>query len=139
MAVEENSLKRSNYKLFLFINKYLPYIISVLYMVNTVFTLFGIDLIFLSILGGLSILPVLYFISVSFTFGYCVYHRLPLYYIIVNDLLSWCDYLIGIPISTTWIVIVSVLLMFITIVTTTILYLKEKKKEKNEINGSNKE
>ena len=130
MTAEENSLKRSNYKIFLFINKYLPYVISLLYMVNTLLSLFGIDLIIFSMLGGLSLLPIIYFISVSFTFKYCLYHRLPIYYIILNDSINWLDYHIGIPILDMYFIAGSVLLMFIFIVVTTILYLKEKKRKR---------
>ena len=130
MIVEENSLKRSNYKIFLFINKYLPYVISLLYMANTLLSLFGIDLIIFSMLGGLSLLPIIYFISVSFTFKYCLYHRLPIYYIILNDSINWLDYHIGIPISDMYFIAGSIVLMFIFIVVTTILYLKEKKRKR---------
>lgn len=130
MLAEENFLKRSNYKVFLFINKYLPYVISLLYMVNTLLSLFGIDLIIFSILGGLSLLPIIYFISVSFTFKYCVYHRLPIYYIILNDSINWLDYYMGIPIPDMYFIAGSIVLMFIFIVVTTILYLKEKKRKR---------
>lgn len=130
MTVEENSLKRSNYKIFLFINKYLPYVISLLYMVNTLLSLFGIDLIIFSMLGGLSLLPIIYFISVSFTFKYCLYHRLPIYYIILNDSINWLDYHMGIPIQDMYFIAGSIVLMFIFIVVTTILYLKEKKRKR---------
>lgn len=133
MTAEENSLKRSNYKVFLFINKYLPYVISLLYMVNTLLSLAGIDLIIFSMLGGLSLLPIIYFISVSFTFKYCLYHRLPIYYIILNDSINWLDYHIGIPIADMYFIAGSIILMFVFIVVTTILYLKEKKREKNEV------
>jgi hypothetical protein len=130
MTAEENSLKRSNYKIFLFINKYLPYVMSLLYMVNTLLSLFGIDLIIFSMLGGLSLLPIIYFISVSFTFKYCLYHRLPIYYIILNDSINWLDYHIGIPIADMYFIAGSIVLMFIFIVVTTILYLKEKKRKR---------
>ena len=130
MTAEENSLKRSNYKVFLFINKYLPYVISLLYMVNTLLSLFGIDLIIFSMLGGLSLLPIIYFISVSFTFKYCLYHRLPIYYIVLNDSINWLDYHIGIPIADMYFIAGSIVLMFIFIVVTTILYLKEKKRKR---------
>lgn len=129
MTAEANSLKRSNYKIFLFINKYLPYATSLLYMVNTLLSLAGIDLIVFSMLGGLSLLPIVYFISVSFTFGYCLYHRLPIYYIILNDSINWLDYHIGIPIADMYFIAGSIVIMFIFIVVTTILYLREKKKK----------
>ena len=130
MAVVESSLKRSNYKIFLFINKYLPYVISLLYMVNTLLYFYGIDVPILSILAGMSLLPVLYFISVSFTFNYCLYHRLSLYYVIVNDTISWIEYTIGLPISDTTYLTMSLVLMFLTIVIATLLYLKEKKRKR---------
>lgn len=130
MAAEVNSLRRSNYKIFLFINKYLPYVISLLYMVNTILYLFGIDLVVFSILGGMSILPMIYFTSVSFTFGYCSYHRLPLYYVILNDSINWLEYTIGIPITNTMFVSISLILMLLTIIISTILYLKEKKRKR---------
>ena len=138
MAAEVNSLKRSNYKIFLFINKYLPYVISLLYMVNTLLYLCGIDLMIFSILGGMSVLPMIYFISVSFTFGYCLYHRLPLYYVVLNDTINWIEYTIGIPIPDVMFISISLILIFITIITSTILYLKEKRR-RDEINGNNKE
>ena len=130
MIAEANSLKRSNYKIFLFINKYLPYVISLLYMVNTLLYLFGIDLAIFSILGGMSILPMIYFISVSFTFKYCLYHRLPLYYVILNDSINWLEYTIGIPITNTMFISISLILMLLTIIISTILYLKEKKRKR---------
>jgi predicted lysophospholipase L1 biosynthesis ABC-type transport system permease subunit len=130
MTAEVNSLKRSNYKIFLFINKYLPYIISLLYMVDTLLYLFGVDLVIFSILGGMSILPMIYFISVSFTFGYCLYHRLPLYYVILNDSINWLEYTIGIPITNTMFISISLILMLLTIIISTILYLKEKKRKR---------
>lgn len=131
MTAEANYLKRNNYKVFLFINKYLPYVMSLLYMVNTLLSLAGIDLIIFSMLGGLSLLPIIYFISVSFTFGYCLYHRLPIYYIILNDSINWLDYHIGIPIADMYFIAGSIVLMFVFITVTTILYLREKRK--NEV------
>ena len=132
MLAEENSLKRNNYKAFLFINKYLPYVLSLLYMVNTLLSLFGIDLIIFSMLGGLSLLPIIYFIIISFTFGYCLYHRLPIYYLILNDTITWLDYYIGIPIPDIYFIAGSIVLMFIVITIIIILYLKEHKR-RNEV------
>ena len=104
---------------------------SLLYMVNTLLSLAGIDLIIFSMLGGLSLLPIIYFISVSFTFKYCLYHRLPIYYIILNDSINWLDYHIGIPIADMYFIAGSIVLMFVFITITTILYLREKRK--NEV------
>lgn len=127
---EENYLKRSNYKLFLFISKYLPYVLSLLYMTNTIFSIFFIDLPILSIIGGMSILPIIYILCTSFLFKYCIYHRLPIYYICLNDCINWLVFKEIIPMSDIMYIICSLLLIFVTIIITTILYLKEKKRKK---------
>jgi hypothetical protein len=107
-------------------------------MVNTLLSLAGIDLIIFTMLGGLSLLPVIYFISVSFTFGYCLYHRLPIYYIILNDSINWLDYHIGIPIPDMYFIAGSIVLMFVFITVTIVLHIKEIKRRRHEINGSSK-
>jgi hypothetical protein len=92
MIVEENSLRKNNYKLFLVISKYLPFVLAGIYMLNTLFSTFGIDLPWLSIVGGISILSTIYMLSTSFVFKYCLYHRLPIYYIILNDVINCIDW-----------------------------------------------
>lgn len=130
MTVEENSLRKNNYKIFLLITKYLPYLISFCYMLNTLLSLCGIDIYILSIIASMGMLTTIYMLSTSIVFKYCLYHRLPIYYVIVNDVINWIDWTIGIPIDDKWFIIISILLMFITIVSSTILYLKEKKRKR---------
>lgn len=130
MTVEENSLRKNNYKIFLLITKYLPYLISLCYMLNTLLSLCGIGIYILSIIASMGILTTIYMLSTSIVFKYCLYHRLPIYYVIVNDVINWIDWTIGIPIDDKWFIIISILLMFVTIVLTTILYLKEKKRKR---------
>ena len=49
----------------------------------------------------------------SFIFKYCYIHRLPLYYMVINDLLNITDYYIGIPISVKSLLILHLLVIFI--------------------------
>jgi hypothetical protein len=99
-------------------------------MLNTLLSLCGIDIYILSIIASMGMLTTIYMLSTSIVFKYCLYHRLPIYYVIVNDVINWIDWTIGIPIDDKWFIIISILLMFITIVSTTILYLKEKKRKR---------
>lgn len=62
----------------------------------------------------------------SFTFKYCYVHRLPLYYIGVNELLTNLDYYIGIPIETINLFLIHLSLLIIVIFGYSIYYIKYK-------------
>lgn len=87
------------YKLELVILKSLPILIALCYFLNTVLSYFGIDFIFLSLIGGLSLLPIVFILISSFVFKFCIYHRFPIYYVIVSDIINYYDLYIGIPLS----------------------------------------
>lgn len=99
MKKVENGVGKSLYKLELVIIKFIPYIISIIYIVNNILSYFGIDLFILSLIGGTSILTIIFLLVSSFVFKFCIYHRIPIYYIIISDILAYYDNLIGIPIS----------------------------------------
>ena len=69
------------------------------YVINSVLSYFEINTIILSIIGGMSILPWIFLFVSSFVFRFCIYHRLPLYYILITDIINYYDNVIGIPIS----------------------------------------
>ena len=62
MAVEEN-LNKSMYKLLILMLKYIPMLISLVYVLNTALSYFYIDIPVLSNLAGMSILPYAYLIT----------------------------------------------------------------------------
>lgn len=92
-------MSKELYKLELWFLKVIPIVIAAIYLLNTILSYFDIDLYFLSILGGLSILPWLFLYLSSFVFHFCAYHRMFLYYIAVCDGISYIDFNYGIPIS----------------------------------------
>ena len=96
----EEKLNKPLYKIELWLIKMIPVIISVLEVLNTVLSYFNIEVELLSAIGGMSLLPWLFLYISSFVFRFCIYHRLFLYYILVNELISWYDYKIGIPIDS---------------------------------------
>ena len=92
----ENSLKHKSYLIAL---KYIPHFTAVLYIVYTLFQFIDIDLIILGYFIHTSIVSWLFMLLSSIVFRFCYVHRLPLYYIAINDMTSVIDYYIGIPIS----------------------------------------
>lgn len=99
MAVAENLRNKRLYKFILIYLKYIPFIIALCYFINTIFSIYGIELTFISYICGLSLFPLLFVLLASFVFKFCIYHRIPLYYIIVNDIVNTIDGHYTIPIE----------------------------------------
>lgn len=99
MKTEVTSVTKSLYKIELLLIKTIPYIISVIYFINSVLSYFNIENAILSYIGGMSILPFIFLYISSFVFKFCIYHRIPLYYILVCDIINYYDYYIGIPVN----------------------------------------
>lgn len=99
MTKVEGGVGKTLYKFELLIIKVIPFIIMSLYVANSIFSYFNIDAPILAITGGLSILTWLFLYVSSFVFKFCIYHRIPLYYILISDILAYYDNIIGIPVS----------------------------------------
>lgn len=95
----ENSVTKALYKIELYLIKIIPVIIMFCYVTNSILSYYKIDNIMLSTIGGLSILTWIFLYVSSFVFKFCIYHRIPLYYILVADIINYYDYLVGIPMS----------------------------------------
>lgn len=124
MAQEERKVVKPLYKIELYLLKIIPMLLAGLYLTNTILSYFGIDLVILSLLGGISSIPLLFIYISSFVFKFCLYHRMFLYYILFSDILAYYDMYIGIPLSNRGLfslnLIIAGLFLFI------ILYLKFK-------------
>ena len=94
MAAVENyqSLNKALYKIELFIIKIIPYLLAIFYLLNTTLSYFYVDVPLLSYIAGISLFPWLFLYISSFVFRFCIYHRLPLYYILINWLITILDY-----------------------------------------------
>lgn len=92
-------MRKTLYKLLIGSLKTIPMVISLLYLVNVIFSYYCIDIPLLSIIGGMSLLPWLFLYLASFVFHFCTYHRMFLYYILVNNIITLTDYYIGIPLN----------------------------------------
>ena len=79
--------------------KIVPMLLALCSLLNIVFDFFGKDSGVLSALGGVSLFPLLFIYLASYVFGFCTYHRLFLHYIVANNVLTYIDYYIGIPLT----------------------------------------
>lgn len=100
MMKEEKLIGKALYKISLYLLEKIPMVIAVLYLADTILGyITSRDFIIISILGGMSILPLIFFYVTSITFGFCKWHRMFLHYITVNETLAWYDHIIGIPLN----------------------------------------
>ena len=117
MGVVENSpnsrLQKSLYKIELYIIKIIPYILALFYLLNTTLSYFYIDIPLISYIAGLSLLPLLFFYITSFVFRFCIYHRLPIYYIFINWLITILDYYLNFTKYYETTVLISLLKIFV--------------------------
>ena len=98
------------------------------YLLDTILSYFYIDLPIFSILGGMSILPLIFLYISSYVFKFCEYHRMFLHYVVVNDLLSIYDYHIGIPISDVGLFLVHIMITGLTLYLVLYLHIRNGKR-----------
>ena len=122
MVVVEK-LRRSNlHKLLLLVLKYIPMVIALCYMLNTILYIEP-----LSNIAGVSLLTWIFLYLASVVFEFCSYHRMFLWYILIDDILNIVDYYWSIPISTDNLIRIHNILAGITLFIVLILYVKSNK------------
>lgn len=100
MAVEESLRSKTLYKIEIGLLKIIPMVLAGIYLSNTILSYFlDIDLIILSYIGGISLLPLIFLYLSSYVFRFCIYHRVFLHYITINEIILILDTHIGLPIS----------------------------------------
>lgn len=130
MLVEGNSrnVNKLYYKLFIIVLKYIPSLIALCYILNTVMALFGIYIEPLSNIAGMSLLTWIFLYIATYVFKFCIYHRMFLWYILIDDLLNIIDYYYELPIETSNLLMIhnSIIGIFLFIIL--YLYVKNHKK-----------
>lgn len=126
MDVAERSrndlLQKSLYKIELYIIKVIPYILALFYLINTALSYFYVDIPLISYIAGVSLLPLLFFYITSFVFRFCIYHRLPIYYIFSNWVITVSDYYLDFTKHYETTILISLVTACITIIL--IIYFK---------------
>lgn len=127
MVVEERLRSKFLYKIEIIGIKYIPIIIALMYFIDTILDAFGVDIGILSHLFGMSFLPWCFLLLSSYVFKFCLFHRIPLYYIALNHVISLIDYYIGIPLELKPWVVLHILIVFVFSTWAIVEHQKEKK------------
>ena len=96
---EERRVNKQWYKVTLGLLKVIPMLLAICDALNTLFCLLGYDVIIFSFIGGVSFLTLAFLYLVSYVFKYCIYHRMFLHYVLVNNIISTLEFTVGLPVS----------------------------------------
>ena len=134
MDVEARCLRSKQYKILLILLKYIPILISLIYVLNTFAAYVGIDIPAANNIAGMSLLTWIFMYIATIVFNFCNYHRMFLYYILIVDIINIIDYYIGIPISDFQLIMLHTIVTGISLFIILFLYIKRKlNKNLNEI------
>ena len=127
--MEDNTSIKGLHKLLLVTLKVIPMLLALLSLLNTTLSYFGIDLVIISYIGGVSVLPLVFLYISSYAFKFCEYHRMFLHYVALNWVLNIYDYYIGIPLSDRNLLAMYLMITCIFMFIILYLYLKSKRKK----------
>lgn len=126
ISAEVNSRNRILYKLFLGFLKVIPMMMAGLFLLNIVLSYFDIDYSIISYLTGAGLIPWLFILVASYTLRFCEYHRMFLWYILLNNIICWIDDNYKLPVSDRGYVVLHFILAGVSLFV--ILYLHQKHK-----------
>lgn len=94
-------MNKTLYQIELYLSKYLPIVIALIYLCNTLGSYYYKEICECSFLGGVSILILIRLYINSYAYKLCEHHRIFLHYITIHNLLDYIDYYMdGIPITS---------------------------------------
>lgn len=125
---KEEKLRKSVHKLLLLILKLIPIVTSICYLLNVILAYIGIDFPVLSHISGMSLFTWVFIFIATIVFKFCVYHRMFLYYILISDILNIIDYYIGIPITTSNLIMLHLTIAGVFLLVILYLYVKYNQK-----------
>ena len=126
MEGKQKQLNKNLYFIEIKLLKILPSLMALIYFINILLNLIGISLNALSYIAGISFIPLLFIYISSYVFQFCEYHRLPLHYILITNLLSIIGYEFEITINIWSYIIIHSVLFGLTVFMVLYLYLKDK-------------
>lgn len=99
--IESKPVSKNLYKIFIIIIKYIPIILAILKIIGLILSYLKTTSFFLTCLGGTSLLFLIILYILSHLFNFCGTHRLSLHYVVSVNIISIFDYYVGMPLSTT--------------------------------------
>ena len=112
--------------------KYIPFLIALMYFLHSILFCFGISIPWLMLVYRFSILSFICLLTMSILLKFCIWHRLPLYYGVVIDVINTFDYYFTFPINN--IIMLAIYLSISGIFILIGMYLKQKYNAKTRIN-----
>lgn len=109
--------------------KYAPFIIAVGYFIMAICSCFGFVPHIISVFCSMSIIPFIVLFAISKLLKYCSWHRLPLWYSVLIDVLNAIYFYFNIPISGKFAIAIYLLITIVFILIG--MCLKEKHNVKN--------
>lgn len=110
MVREDRSKNLLSHKSLLILIKYIPHIIAIAYAIYTFLGIFGIDYNVFGCFFHVSFLTWIILYCLSIVFKYCYVHRLPIYYIGANELITCLDYYLDIELDYFTFITISLLM-----------------------------
>lgn len=126
MEEKQKQLNKNLYFIEIKLLKILPFLMSLIYFINILLNLVGANLNILSYISGISFIPLFFIYISSYVFQFCEYHRLPLHYIVLTNLLSIVGYEFEITINIWSYIVIHSILFGLTVFMVLYLYLKDK-------------
>lgn len=87
------------YKIEILLLKIIPFILAGFQFTHTITFIVGITIPIIAEMASISIIPLLFLYVSSYAFKFCEYHRMPLHYIVSNNILNSIDYHFQITLS----------------------------------------
>lgn len=87
------------YKLEVLFLKLIPMLIAICCLLNATLSYFYIETEILSYIAGIGILPISFLYLSSYVFKFCLYHRIFLHYVVINNAICFIDDKYGIPLE----------------------------------------
>jgi hypothetical protein len=97
--MNNHNISKYLYKIFLGYAKYIPIIVSILYILNIICQYLKTTVTILIYLGGVSFVFITLLYLISFVFQFCYLYRLPLHYVTLGNIIGIIDQYFTIPIS----------------------------------------
>ena len=120
-------------KIFLILTKYIPHIIGFLYVLYTILSFLEFEPISIGYIASVSVLPWIHLYSASWALEFCYVHRLPLYYILLDEVLLVVDNYLTIPINVYNLFVIHLMLIGILVFGYTFYYTKLKNERQKKV------
>lgn len=89
--MQNPNISKYLYKIFLICSKYIPFILSIIFIINVCCSYSNITIPILSYLGGVSFIFIILLYLISYVFQFCYLYRLPLHYVTSGNIIGIID------------------------------------------------